>query len=153
MRQQSYEGITATIRILGAGGTLMVEKHTLHLESKGRRSPAKMFTKRKPLQPMRYRPLAPDLNFGIELEMTSDASLDVRLISRVLKQQLPNIPVKIFDYRAGCNAPPNYWKLVPDMSIVCNRSSTDWNKFELVSPVLRGGKGLSQVAQILQAPK
>jgi hypothetical protein len=90
----------------------------------------------------------------MELEMTSDARLNVRSISRLLKEQLPNIPVKVFlEYQAGRNAPPNCWKLVPDGSIVCNRSNTDCNKFELVSPILRGGKGLSQVAQILQAPK
>jgi len=43
----------------------------------------------------------------------------------------------------------NHWKIVPDSSIVRNRSEPDCNKFEIASPPLGPGPGLNQIHAIL----
>jgi hypothetical protein len=93
--------------------------------------------------------LREDVSFGIELELTSAVHLTPDMIAaRLSNNQVGTVEV-IDSYHDGRSTSSN-WKIMPDSSIVCNRSLPDCNTFELVSPVLQGGHGLQQVYSIVK---
>ena len=152
-RQQTYASVSATITITGAGGTRMVTTYKeITLQDAGAESTPQIFTELRPPRPLVMKKLSPSQRFGIELELTSPEHVDTALIGSLLNDKLRNTTTVtvVQGYRQGRQDIAG-WKLVPDSSIVCSRSSPNCNTFELVSPVLEGGHGLAQVNKVLQA--
>ena len=152
-RQQTYgsRGTKATISIRGAGGSLMEVEHTvkLHKIDNRKKAPLQHFTERRGAQPLRYVKLPENANFGIELELSSSQRVEAEDVANALPRNAGE--VQVTNYSDGRQTYQDGWKLVPDSSIVCNRSMPTCNKFELVSRVLRGGKGLAEVASVVRS--
>ena len=151
-RQQTYGSVTAHIKIRGTGGNVLHTEHEIVLgNSSNTKSDVQAFYEPRPTPSSEriFKPLKLDdaQCFGIELELTSPPHISLDAIAA-------RIPV-----RGGVHVIDNYhhgritsteWKMVPDSSIVCSASVPDCHKFELVSPVLQGGAGLSQVSLVLR---
>ena len=149
-RQQVSGTFQAKIKIRGTGGTSLVTTHSISLSSNSASSAhseaAKTFVEARPLRPLKMLKLPPIAKFGIELELTSAMHLPPQDLAPLLGDC--GINVICLEYGAGRSV-SSQWKIVPDSSIQCNRSQPDCNKFELVSPPLTGGDGLSNVSRVL----
>lgn len=147
-RQQTYGSITAKIQLRGVGGSTLECSHNIRFakapptSSMNRRT----FRETRPPRPLRMLKMPDGQRFGIELELT--AAVSAETVARNLETNAMPVEV-VTDYSAGRET-SWHWKLVPDSSIVCNTNMPNCNRFELVSPVLQGGRGLDQVSQILQ---
>ncbi|CAJ1960364.1 unnamed protein product [Cylindrotheca closterium] len=148
-RQQVYGPFDVKIKIYGAGGTTLVCNHEVQLKSNSEimahREPEMNFVEYKRLRPLSKIRLPDGAQFGIELEMSSGATITPEYLAYELSGD-NRYQVQAYDYT---HATVDHWKIVPDSSIVCNRSEPDCNKFELVSPPLGPGAGLTQVHAIL----
>ena len=144
-RQQSYGAVTAQITIRGAGGTILKLEHEVKLTPLLERPkpPIHTFTEARSVRPLRTLALPATPTYGIELELTSPVYQTLPEIAQTLGALL------VDSYSQG-RVTSEHWKLVPDSSIVCNPSRPDCNTFELVSPILRGGDGLSQINHKIQ---
>eukprot|EP00977_Amphora_coffeiformis_P018625 scaffold6611_cov150-Amphora_coffeaeformis.AAC.6 len=137
-----------SIKIRGRGGTVQEFEYDIVTFEHSLRG---AFTEERTLAPFRMLKLRDDVNFGIELELTSPTHWTLADIASRVSQGRGVGPVDVIDnYQQGRFTSSN-WKLVPDSSIVCNRSEPDCNTFELVSPVLQGGNGLQQVNAIVKS--
>mmetsp|Transcript_17872 Transcript_17872/g.20347 ORF Transcript_17872/g.20347 Transcript_17872/m.20347 type:complete len:498 (+) Transcript_17872:75-1568(+) len=152
-RQQTYGPVSATIGIRGVGGTMVQTKHTILLsdENNHPKSAVLEFRETKTLKPLRMVKMPHEQKFGIELELTSDTHYPPDLIAEKLDEQGVTVDV-IDNYRQGRQTSTN-WKMVPDSSIACSLTAPNCNKFELVSPILYGGRGLSETNKILTEMK
>ncbi|KAL3930547.1 MAG: hypothetical protein SGBAC_011714 [Bacillariaceae sp.] len=150
-RQQVYGPFSVKIKIRGAGGTNFVVDpiHDVQLKSNSEimahREPDSTFIEFKPLRPLSKIRLPDGSQFGIELEMSSGPDMTPDYLAYELSGD-SRYQVQAHDYTIQTT---DHWKIVPDVSIVCNRSQPDCNKFELVSPPLGPGEGLTQVHAIL----
>jgi len=155
-RQQTYGSVNATIKIRGAGGTTLVTTHSILLgntESEHLKGPVQQFVENRPMKPLKALKLNENQNFGIELELSSSNMITDRMIADMINnsssRSSDSTYVEVIDQWGSSRQTSSNWKIVPDSSIMCTASSPDCNKFELVSPILRGGSGLSQVNKIL----
>jgi hypothetical protein len=139
-RQQTYAmDFDVQVEIRGRGGTVQSYTHRLL----ARRHEARWtFQESRRPQPVRMLKLAPH-NFGVELELTSD--LTAREVASYVSPEV----VVVDDYRNG-RVTSDRWKLVPDGSIQCSNFLPNCHTFELVSPILNGGAGLSELHQVLK---
>jgi hypothetical protein len=151
-KQQTYGGTTATINIRGAGGSVMELTYAVQLDrSIQNRKPALYtFTEHRRFQPLRMVKMPGNQNFGIELELSSEAEIDPQDIANSMPQSAGQILVA-GGYREGREVYHGGWKIVPDSSIMCNRNMPECNKFEVVSRVLKGGPGLSEVSNVVKS--
>jgi hypothetical protein len=143
-RQTSYGPVKADIQVRGAGGKVQHFSHTIAL-SEGSNSNTRVFCEVRGPRPLRMAAI-PDSDFGIELECTTNASLES------VQAAIPVPCTLIHNYSEGLQTTES-WKIVPDSSIACNRSMPDCSTFEIVSPVLQGGNGLGQINKICRALK
>jgi hypothetical protein len=145
-RQQTYcMDFGVKIEVKGRGGSIRTYVYTLCARSfvNGDHN----FIEPRRLQPIRLLKLAPYINFGVELELTSD--LSAREIAAYY-DTAPGPKVVVVDgYRQGRET-MRHWKFVPDSSIQCGTMLPSCHTFELVSPILQGGSGLSELHQVLQ---
>jgi hypothetical protein len=144
-RQPSYGSVTATIQVRGAGGKVQNFSHRISLDASMSNTTTHVFSEDRGPRPLRMAAL-PDSEFGIELECTTDASLES------IQAAMPVPCSLIYNYGQGLQT-MDTWKIVPDSSIACNRSMPNCSTFEIVSPVLSGGNGLSQINKICRALK
>jgi len=152
-RQQSYGSTSATIAIRGAGGTKKEVTHSIILDDSGSRkkSAIQYFEEHHGLAPLHHVKMPDMQRFGIELEVSSANSLDPQTIA---DNYFPHSIGDVYvtgDYRDGREASNSLWKIVPDSSLICNRNMPYCHKFEVVSCVLQGGKGLSELASVLRS--
>lgn len=150
-RQQTYGPISATVNIRGSGGTTQKVTHQTLLDknSESLKAPVQQFVESRPMKPFRPMKLPDTQNFGIELELTSANTVHPDEIADMINRNNKLLCVDVIhNYGQGRNASSN-WKIVPDSSIQCSLTSPDCNTFELVSPILTGGAGLSQIHKIL----
>lgn len=100
--------------------------------------------------PLRMIKIDEEQKFGIELELSSPLGIDSLMIANMMPRNAGQVAV-IETHSQGRQLYSEGWKIVPDGSIVCNRNMPACNKFELVSRVLQGGRGLSEVAAVTKS--
>ena len=91
--------------------------------------------------PLAHRP------FGLELELSVSGSTSLSAVRNKLSGQTSR---GVFLYDQQVRQTTEQWKLIPDSSITCLDSMPNCNTFELVSPILRGGQGLSETHRVLE---
>ena len=107
------------------------------------------FSEHRPFKPLKFLKVPEQLQFGIELELTSATHLSPAYIASELQYSSGLAVDAIDSYGHGRGTSTN-WKIVPDSSIMCGPSLPDCNTLELVSPILAGGVGLTQTSAILK---
>jgi hypothetical protein len=138
------------VTLFGRGGTRS-NTSGFRAEPKNVRERSLMFVEWRELRP--YYVTAPDVDFGIELEMSCSEKIDHTKIAGYISKYA-NVSVKVCteDYQQG-KVDFHGWKLVHDGTIACSRTSPDCSKFELVSPILNGENGLDECERVIDAVK
>lgn len=147
-RQQTYGPVTANIQIRGVGGTVLDCSHKIQLSEATKNSAVRTFRETRNPRPLRMLKLPDHQCFGIELELTSAVHVPPETVAQNLEST--TMPVEVANNYSAGRLTSWHWKLVPDSSIVCNSNMPSCHRFELVSPILKGGSGLQQVSQILK---
>ena len=77
----------------------------------------------------------PNVNFGVELELSTSSNVKVSDIVRAIRSGA-SVSIKDMtqDY-SGARSRNDIWKIMSDASLTCSISNPGCNKFELVSPV------------------
>jgi len=151
-RQETYGSVVATLKIRGIGGSQMEVEHEIVLDEEGasrKESQVRTLIDSGDGQ-LRMLKIPETQKFGIELELTSA----VGVLPEAIADKMPRNAgkVKVVDsYTEGRDPYKGGWKIVPDSSIVCSSTLPNCNTFELVSRVLEGGKGLSEVTDVTRA--
>ncbi|KAL7546453.1 hypothetical protein ACHAWF_009785 [Thalassiosira exigua] len=152
-RQQTYGSVMVKVTIIGRGGSVLRSDHMVTLSPGGSKSKTGTFVERRPNKALTPVPIV-DCNFGIELELSTSSYVPIDEVARSI-QSRASVDVRdmTHDYAAGRDAASRSdgWTLVPDGSIVCSTDRPDCFRFELVSPVLRGGNGLGEVDRVVRA--
>lgn len=149
-KKQSSTGIEpAIIKLTGRGGTVRQCSYTLAFKEGGKLSNPQTFSETRKLQAKKWVKL-PDVDFGIELELSCKHGESKHFISRELLKHA-GVPVTHVKGWSAGKKQIDGWKLVPDASIQCSLHYPDCSKFELVSPILRGGEGLNECNNIVKA--
>jgi hypothetical protein len=150
--QTVYGAGQANITIRGCGGSKMVILHKIRLGDinnlRSEENKMKVFDFQEP-RPMPLKMIKIDENqkFGIELELSSPSWIDRSHIAGLMPPNAGRI--FIYDaYSKGRHPYNDGWKIVSDGSIVCNRNMPQCNKFEIVSRILQGEKGLSEIESV-----
>jgi len=92
-------------------------------------------------------PLCEQTTFGIEIELSIPES------SRDVHGHLLSRRVNCIHAVPSERAPAGFWKVTSDSSIRCPAGRPNCQKVEIVSPVLTGGRGLSELHHVLQVIK
>lgn len=153
--------IEATVILVGAGGTRVdfpyvvqcarIESGTVWL------TPPRTFVEARPIPRHTMRRIPPDQRFGVELELTSTEKYDTATVAETVNGLLVKAGMRVvvvdshWEAKKGGAVPPHVWRLVPDGSIACHRTEPNCNRFELVSPILKGGRGLHHLDLVLRA--
>lgn len=149
-RQQSYGPVTAKITIIGRGGTVLHRDFRVELSPGGKENGPEIFAERRPLKP--FGPVAmADVEFGIELELSTSSYVSAADVTNSIQSNASVAVEDMTDDYSGARARNDIWVLMTDGSIQCSIARPDCNRFELVSPILRGGRGLQIVDQVVRA--
>ena len=145
-RQQSYGGFVATVNVRFADGSRRTFSHELQLREGGAQKVYDLTVGE--MREANFHPLPPR-PFGVELELTTSARCSLEEVRRTLSLALPHEEVShsTRDSLAG----PREWRIVPDSSVACSRDEPACNTFELVTPKLITGNGLSLVNNAVRA--
>ena len=151
LRKQTDGPIKVEIKMVGYGKNSVTTNKVRVSLSRGKEwsRPYKFRTTEKPEAP---RPNAiPECNFGIELELSTSAHLSADNVARILSSATSK-GVRDFTTNTLSQSEnrTDIWRIVVDSSISCPRGG-ECNKFELVSPILKGGSGLTEVDRVLKA--
>mmetsp|Transcript_24419 Transcript_24419/g.52653 ORF Transcript_24419/g.52653 Transcript_24419/m.52653 type:complete len:450 (-) Transcript_24419:3462-4811(-) len=149
-RQQTYGPVSVKIAIIGRGGTVLRRDFRVELSPGGKQSDVDSFVEHRPYKPLIPVPMAEN-KFGIELELsTSSGITSTDVIDSIKSKASIDVRDMTHDY-TGARARNDVWVLMLDGSIACSISSPDCNRFELVSPILKGGDGLGEVDRVVRA--
>jgi len=136
------------ITLFGRGGSRQTSGFRAERENVRERT--LMFVEWKRIRP--YYSDLPDTTFGIELEMSLNGSTTQEEVVRNIIRYA-DVRAKVCrTYQEG-KKKFDGWKLDPDASLQCSRSNPNCNKFELVSPILKGREGLDECEKVLEAVK
>lgn len=152
-RQQTYGATNAQISIRGAGGTKMVISHNIHLSGQPTGKKKRVlhtFSEPRGAIPLKMLKIPDTQKFGIELELSSAPGVEPQSIADRMPRNAGDVYV-VDTYRKGRESYQEGWKIVPDGSIVCSPHMPTCHKFELVSRVLQGGRGLGEVSAVCRA--
>ena len=149
-RQQSYGLSTVEISIITADHQLHKVIYTISNKMIDNSPPS--IIKEIPFTGQHLQLLKmklPDVNFGVELELTAPKAMSREKIAEHICQGTNEIiQVKDKEYTNG-KKNRQAWKLKNDASVKCVPSEPECNTFELVSPILRGEKDLERLRKIL----
>jgi hypothetical protein len=148
--QQVYGATKATISLVGVKGSKTVVTHHIRLNDDRRKCKVYAFREPKGRAPHRKVKIDDAQKFGVELELSSPPGIDSNMIANMMPRSAGDVFVAE-SHGEGKQYHSNGWKVVPDGSIVCNRNVSTCHKFELVSNILDGGKGLDQIYQVTRA--
>jgi hypothetical protein len=148
--QQVYGATEANISVRGAGGSKMVVTHMIRLGEGNQKRTLFTFRESRGPMPLRLIKIDEEQKFGIELELSSPLGINSSMVADMMPRNAGRVAV-IESHSQGRQLYSEGWKIVPDGSIVCNRNMPACNKFELVSRVLQGGRGLSEVAAVTKS--
>eukprot|EP00978_Attheya_sp_CCMP212_P026689 scaffold88301_cov45-Attheya_sp.AAC.1 len=159
-RQQSYhsdaKGPHAHITIRGSDGSVFSIRHWLKLTRGGSLSEKPLPFRcthgglKKPLKPIQMH----QSNFGIELElMSAESHCPQTVATAICDHSKIQVDVMLDELYSAARATSKNWKLVSDSSLQCRRDDPNCTKFELVSPILKGGKGLEKCNKIMEGLK
>ena len=140
------------VKLTGLGGTVRHFGYNVYFGNKPKSTlygNVQTFYEPRKVQKIPWTKMA-NVTFGIELEMSCKEGKKKHMIAREILKHA-SVKVKIVKDYAASRAPYHGWKMVPDSSISCSRYYPDCNRFELVSPILRGGEGLNEVNNVLGA--
>mmetsp|Transcript_10368 Transcript_10368/g.15401 ORF Transcript_10368/g.15401 Transcript_10368/m.15401 type:complete len:464 (-) Transcript_10368:138-1529(-) len=147
-RQQTYAQIGPIKTIIrGRGGTYHAVEYELVFSQRGGSLPPYSFIESRRLKDFKPSKMW-DNKFGIELELTSSAAVTLDDVANGVSSRA-GVTVDALTYSEGRQT-TGTWKLVPDSSIVCSQSQPDCTRFELVSPILRGGEGLNTCYKVME---
>ncbi len=145
-RQQSYGLFTASVKIELANGKSHVFEYPI--QDRDARQREHTMVVRGPLDGEIRAQRMPDRTFGVELELTIEGSVALGAVASEISRRAGGERCVRADYGAATSTA---WKIQPDSSIQCGRSMPDCNRFELVSPVLNGGRGLTRLNNVMRA--
>ncbi|KAL7525844.1 hypothetical protein ACHAXR_003055, partial [Thalassiosira sp. AJA248-18] len=149
-RQQTYGPIRAKIAIIGRGGTVLRRDFDVECSPGGKESGIDSFVEHRPHKSLVPVPMA-DIDFGIELELSTSSSVTSDDVTKSIKAKASvSVEDVTHDYVAASSI-NDVWVLMTDSSLVCSRDTPGCNRFELKSPILRGGRGLQLVDQVIRA--
>jgi len=108
---------------------------------------------RRPNKALIPVPMA-DVDFGIELELsTSTYTSSGDVVDLIESNAGVDVADMTHDYTAACNR-NDIWVLMTDASLQCSVARPDvedCNKFEIKSPILRGGAGVGEIDRVVRA--
>ena len=149
--QTSTRSVDAVIKITGRGGTVRIVKYNVVLQEGGGSTTVPVqFIEPRPLVPLKCVKIDPSVCFGVELELSCAQGTSRESIANAI-QRYAGISTHVVQTYAQAHDPVAGWKLVHDGSIVCSRHYPNCSRFELVSPVLKGGEGLNDCNNVLKA--
>ncbi|EJK65461.1 hypothetical protein THAOC_13670 [Thalassiosira oceanica] len=119
----------------------------------GTETEVETFFERRQLKPLPPIAMMPNVNFGVELELSTSPNVTVSDIVRSIRSGASvSIKDMTSDY-GGARSRNDIWKIMSDASLSCSVSNPGCNKFELVSPILTGGDGLGVVDHVMRTLK
>ncbi|GKY96023.1 hypothetical protein MPSEU_000562800 [Mayamaea pseudoterrestris] len=151
-RQQTHGMVNQPriITIRGRGGSAMKVDFVIDARTSQVESQVMTFTEHRPPRPLKFIKISEQLQFGVELELTAPVHISPSYLANELSQST-HLNVDAIDSYGHGRATSTNWKIVPDSSIMCGPSLPDCNTLELVSPILCGGEGLSQINALLRS--
>mmetsp|Transcript_8413 Transcript_8413/g.17456 ORF Transcript_8413/g.17456 Transcript_8413/m.17456 type:complete len:461 (+) Transcript_8413:139-1521(+) len=150
LKQSSVENWSkkVTIAVFGRGGACRVR----HLRAKPKYFRERSLTFLEPRRLRSYYNVAPDFQFGIELETSFKSGTTSSDVVDAIRRKANVVVLDKTDfYRRGSEDNYSSWQLVPDASTACNRSDPGCNKIELVSRILEGEEGLNECRRVIDA--
>jgi len=145
-KQTSYGSFVAQVKITLSDGTRLRFEHELVFRGNGA-SDVKWVNFNKHLVGMKKKspmPLDTKTTFGVEIELSTPAG------STSVYDRLRSRHVKCQHLSKSQKPPQNFWKITQDSSIRCSDNQPNCQLVEIISPVLSGGTGLSELHRVLQ---
>lgn len=150
-KQTTFAPVSARIAIIGRGGTVLRREFRVVCSHGGGTSNVDIFREHSPSDAFTPVPME-NVEFGIELELSTSSSVTTSDVVNAISE---NATVSVLDLsgvpHSIAQARTDVWKVMDDGSLSCSLNNPDCHKFELVSPILRGGDGLGVVDRVMRA--
>mmetsp|Transcript_16491 Transcript_16491/g.35637 ORF Transcript_16491/g.35637 Transcript_16491/m.35637 type:complete len:453 (-) Transcript_16491:138-1496(-) len=149
-RQQMYGDMKVKIAIVGRGGTVLRRDFRVGLFPGGLDNGVDTFKEHKPYKQLIPVPMA-EKDFGIELELSTSSGISSSDVANAIREKASVVIQDMTNDYVGARSRTDIWVLMYDASLVCSRSDPNCNRFELVSPILKGRDGLGIVDRVINA--
>ena len=150
-KQTSYGSVSARIAIVGRGGTVLRREFRVVCSHGGGTANIDTFREHSPTAALSPVPME-NVDFGIELELSTSSSVTTSDVANAISENATVTVLDMMGDYAGARNRNDVWRIMHDRSLTCPREhGADCNKFELVSPILRGGDGLGVVDRVMHA--
>lgn len=150
-KQTTYAPVSARIAIIGRGGTVLRRAFSVVCSPGGGRSSRDTFREHSPDDALTPVPME-NVEFGIELELSTSSSVTTTDVANSIAENATVTVLDLMHDYSGARSRTDVWKIMHDGSLSCPREhGENCNKFELVSPILRGGEGLGIVDRVMRA--
>ena len=153
IRKQTEGPIKVAVKMIGYKDTAITTKVSVGVVLPRDTKWSRPYRFHAPAKPdsLRPNPIL-DCNFGIELELSTSFHLTADNVARILSSSTSTGVKDLTKDFAQAKRRSDIWRLMTDTSISCPRGG-ECSKFELVSPILKGSAGLTEVDNVLRALK